>query len=148
MSTKIKTYKTTFKLRRGLSEEWTSKNPVLQLGEPGFETDTNKLKIGNGEDVWNDLPYLSSEGEEIVLKHSLTIGEHIFNGSEDVIIPIYDGKLEEEAVRELMQLLVLGTEVSATMTVVEREDGDSVDMSEARQFNMVSETKTMQLGIS
>jgi len=39
---------TKFKLRRGTSEAWARVNPVLSYGEPGFEKDTNKLKIGDG----------------------------------------------------------------------------------------------------
>ncbi len=52
-------YNTTFKFRRGLAATWIKNNPVLAAGEPGFELDTGKLKIGNGEVAWNDLPYLS-----------------------------------------------------------------------------------------
>lgn len=51
--------KTTFQLRRGLKETWERNNPVLAYGEPGFEKDTNKLKIGDGERAWLDLPYLA-----------------------------------------------------------------------------------------
>ena len=47
----------TIKLRRGTAAQWTSANSVLASGEPGFETDTNKFKIGNGSDPWNNLPY-------------------------------------------------------------------------------------------
>jgi hypothetical protein len=46
--------------RRGLSTEWTAKNPVLANGEPGFEIDTKKCKIGDGMTSWNTLPYLTS----------------------------------------------------------------------------------------
>lgn len=49
--------KTTFKLRRGPSSEWTADNPVLAQGEPGFETDTGRLKIGNGVSSWSSLFY-------------------------------------------------------------------------------------------
>jgi hypothetical protein len=45
---KTKVIKTTFLLRRGTSEAWNRVNPVLHYGEPGFEKDTNKLKIGDG----------------------------------------------------------------------------------------------------
>lgn len=48
------------KLKRGLSTEWTDLNPVLKLGEPGYEKDTKKLKIGDGVTLWNDLPYIGS----------------------------------------------------------------------------------------
>lgn len=51
--------KTIFQLKRGQSAAWASANPVLRVGEPGFEIDTGKLKIGNGVDAYNDLPYLT-----------------------------------------------------------------------------------------
>ncbi len=53
------TLHTKFRLRRGLSEAWRRVNPVLLYGEPGFEKDTNKLKIGDGTKHWNDLPYIN-----------------------------------------------------------------------------------------
>ena len=53
------TYKTIFKFRRGLASLWASANPILQDGEPGFELDTGKLKIGNGTTPWNDLNYIN-----------------------------------------------------------------------------------------
>lgn len=43
--------------RRGTAEQWTTLNPTLAAGEIGFETDTNKFKIGNGVDAWNNLVY-------------------------------------------------------------------------------------------
>lgn len=43
-------------LRRGLSTTWSSNNPTLGPGEIGYETDTNKFKIGNGSTPWNSLP--------------------------------------------------------------------------------------------
>lgn len=54
----------TFKLRRDLAADWTEKNPRLHAGEPGFEIDTNKLKIGDGNSFWNDLDYLTGAGSE------------------------------------------------------------------------------------
>ena len=38
----------TIRLKRGTSSSWARVNPVLLEGEPGFEKDTNKLKIGDG----------------------------------------------------------------------------------------------------
>lgn len=45
------------KLRRGTAAGWTSANPTLGEGELGFETDTGKFKIGNGDDAWTVLEY-------------------------------------------------------------------------------------------
>lgn len=49
------------KLRRGTATQWTSSDPVLAVGELGFETDTNKFKLGNGSDTWSDLVYFVDE---------------------------------------------------------------------------------------
>lgn len=45
--------------RRGTAAEWTSANPTLAEGEPGYETDTGKFKVGNGSTAWNSLVYSS-----------------------------------------------------------------------------------------
>lgn len=49
------------KLRRGTASEWSSYNPTLSEGEAGFETDTNRLKIGDGNTSWNSLNYLIAD---------------------------------------------------------------------------------------
>lgn len=57
-----KIIKTTFKLRRGTSKMFATVNPLLADGEPAFEIDTNKLKIGNGILNYSELPYIN-EGQ-------------------------------------------------------------------------------------
>ena len=44
-------------LRRDSSGNWDTNNPVLSLGEPGVETDTLKVKIGDGASDWQALGY-------------------------------------------------------------------------------------------
>ena len=46
-------------LRRGTAAQWTSANPTLASGEMGLETDTGKLKIGDGSLDWVSLVYSS-----------------------------------------------------------------------------------------
>lgn len=48
---------TQFQFRRGTAAQWTSTNPTLGAGEPGYETDTGRFKIGNGSTAWNSLAY-------------------------------------------------------------------------------------------
>lgn len=50
---------TRIQIRRDTSNNWTTYNPVLADGEFALETDTRKLKIGNGEQPYNDLAYQS-----------------------------------------------------------------------------------------
>jgi len=50
--------------RRGTSAAWEAANPVLFLGEFGVEltsSDEIKVKVGDGETSWDDLPYISSD---------------------------------------------------------------------------------------
>lgn len=44
-------------IRRDTAANWASVNSILAQGESGFETDTSKLKIGNGTSAWNVLNY-------------------------------------------------------------------------------------------
>jgi hypothetical protein len=48
---------TIIQLRRDSSSNWTAANPVLAQGEIGWETNTGKLKIGDGATAWSSLAY-------------------------------------------------------------------------------------------
>jgi len=43
--------------RRDTAANWTSANPTLLNGEFGYETDTGKLKVGDGSTAWSSLAY-------------------------------------------------------------------------------------------
>jgi len=47
-------------IRRDVASAWSTSNPILAQGEIGLETDTSKIKFGNGTNVWNDLPYYTT----------------------------------------------------------------------------------------
>lgn len=49
-------------VRKGTAAEWSTANPVLAAGELGLETDTGKIKGGNGTSAWTSLPYSGSGG--------------------------------------------------------------------------------------
>jgi hypothetical protein len=51
--------------RRGTAEHWEEQNPLLSSGEPGFEFDTGRLKVGDGVHRWNDLPYNTDLSGEV-----------------------------------------------------------------------------------
>lgn len=44
-------------LRQDLAANWTQNDPVLLSGELGFETDTYRVKLGDGVKRWSLLPY-------------------------------------------------------------------------------------------
>lgn len=43
------------------STNFTTNNPILASGQFGVESDTNKIKMGNGTSTWNDLEYISGD---------------------------------------------------------------------------------------
>jgi len=53
---------------RGTAAQWTNRNPVLPDGELGIETDTLKVKVGNGTDNWADLTYVGDHVNAAVTK--------------------------------------------------------------------------------
>jgi hypothetical protein len=64
---------TRIKFRRDTAANWTEQNPTLALGEPGFEQDTNKLKIGDGETAWTALDYSSGGSDSLTSDHNIAI---------------------------------------------------------------------------
>ena len=70
------------KLRRDTGANWASVNPVLANGEPGYNTTTNQIKMGDGTTAWSSLPYLSAESGNIIL-----------NGTSNVAIPATNGNI-------------------------------------------------------
>ena len=70
---------TQIQIRRGTAAQWTSANPTLASGEWGFETDTNKAKIGNGSTAWNSLAYIITGATGTVT--SVTAGTGLSGGT-------------------------------------------------------------------
>lgn len=83
-------------LRRDTAANWASANPVLLAGEMGIETDTLKIKIGNGTN-WNSITnYANTTPSDLVS----TLGDYVLlsdigqadgvpglNSSKNLIVP-------------------------------------------------------------
>jgi hypothetical protein len=50
-------------IKRGTASAWTSANPTLNSGEMGFESDTKKMKVGDGTTTWTSLAYTATDGD-------------------------------------------------------------------------------------
>lgn len=70
---------TRIKLRRDTATRWQNINPVLSLGEPGVETDTGKMKIGDGAKTWNTLDYFAGDATG-------GAADRLVNGDKEVIL--------------------------------------------------------------
>jgi hypothetical protein len=71
--------------KRGTAFAMAANNPVLPAGEIGIETDTNKIKIGNGVTAWNSLSYFVPSASDITagtlpdarLSSNVTLNENL-----------------------------------------------------------------------
>lgn len=59
----------TIQFKRGTAARWAELNLTLEAGQPGFVTDENRLKIGDGMTAWNDLPYFGESNVVNVQTH-------------------------------------------------------------------------------
>ncbi len=48
-------------VRRDSKLNWEQNNPRLELGEIGVDMTDLKFKVGNGIDLWNELPYMNED---------------------------------------------------------------------------------------
>lgn len=73
---------TQIKIRQDTAANWTSNNPTLAQGEFGFETDTRKMKIGDGSTAWNSLSYfVSGTGWQVIQVQSVSAAANVtFSG--------------------------------------------------------------------
>ena len=60
-------------IRRDTASNWTSANPILAQGELGAETDTSKIKIGDGTTAWASLGYLIDAGDYLTATSTNTL---------------------------------------------------------------------------
>jgi hypothetical protein len=77
---------TVLQLRRDPSNEWLANNPILSLGEIGYETDTGLFKIGNGSSSWALLTYAGTATTPVSVPTS-------FGGGNDGNISLSSGTM-------------------------------------------------------
>lgn len=126
---------TQIKLRRDTSANFTSANPVLGVGEPAYETDTKKLKIGDGTTAYTQLEYFSAGGGGGSTNISATLPLKIVDGVislevDGQTIQIVDGKLHanlDELNNEVNSLTGEVTDLSGRVTAAEADLANKQD---------------------
>ena len=105
-------------LKRQIAANWTQVNPILRMAEPGFESDTGKVKIGDGITRWNSLPYLVSSPtfDSIVLDESIT-NSKIADGAID------NSKVASDANISVSKINGAVTETNGKVTTATTSDG-------------------------
>ena len=73
----------TIAFRRDSASDWTSANPTLLVGELGIETDTLKIKVGDGTSAWNDRGYIGWNDPPFVILSARGTVAGILAGNND-----------------------------------------------------------------
>lgn len=108
-----KTINTRQKQKYDTSTNWINNNPVLLAGEIGIESDTNKMKVGNGTSTWNNLEYAGSPD----IKLYTTTGQNT------------DGAMTQKAVSDALSQAV-------TVTLTESQNFNDIVISN-EQFELL-----------
>jgi hypothetical protein len=93
-------------LRSDTAANWTSTNPILAVGEMGFETDTNLFKIGDGSTLWTSLLYAVTPPQTFTYK----VGDTGPGGGIIFFVDRYD----EYAEFTYLEVAPVGTQVLRT----------------------------------
>jgi len=117
--------KTQILIRNDTAENWTAKDPVLGAGEFGVEVGAsdNKLKIGDGEKKWSELPYTYnySELQQIAqfdsdLQLTMQFGRYKPGSSGSVVVPA-EGKTAQQVLLDAFAVPTNPTVGARTLTI-------------------------------
>lgn len=97
---------------RSTSSAAASQAPLLQAGQPFYETDTHKLKIGDGSTAWNDLPYIGGSGSSSDLSSAsfgrvVTVGASGAGYTADEVDYLCDGISDQLEINLALQDLIV-----------------------------------------
>jgi hypothetical protein len=69
------------RLRRGSTYTWANSTVILAVAELGLDTTLNKIKVGNGTQTWNNLPFINVLPSEIVELSQDAVNDAIVAGT-------------------------------------------------------------------
>jgi len=129
--------------RRGTAAQWISSNggdgPILNAGEIGWESDTNKFKIGDGVTYWDDLKYFV-DAEDVI---AASLGGYVENSDIGAISGVAGLDASKNLVVPGTSIIIEGATADAyetTLTVV--------DPTAARTITFPNATGTVQLRVT
>lgn len=142
---------TKIQVRRGTGAAWTTSNPTLDIGEFGYNTTTNQLKIGDGTTDWENLDYLISDagldtslGDYIeILEKGAADGVAELDASSNLLIPgnsiIIEGSTADE-----YELTVTATDPTADRTITLPDSSGTVVLADTSGNVIVTGNLTVQ----
>jgi len=75
--------------RRGTTKNWRNTKTKLASGQPGYDKDKHKIKVGDGEKIWSDLPYVGGLSAEEILNSEKAAKSRYNKDKEDITLITY-----------------------------------------------------------
>ena len=96
-------------MRNDTAAAWESKNPVLDVGEIGYDTTNKKTKIGDGTTPWVDLDWFATEAKpSFATDDWARIASYAESGKAADVYKVGDEKVIELSTGETITLVILG----------------------------------------
>lgn len=96
-------------MRSDTAANWESKNPVLDVGEIGYDVTNKKTKIGDGVTPWVDLDWFATETKPLFANNSWAqIAAFAESGKVADVYKVGDEKVVELSTGETVTLVILG----------------------------------------
>ena len=98
-------------VRSDTADNWESQNPILTVGEIGYDITNKKTKIGDGETAWEDLAWFATETPPILPFAEATweqINKISKSGQASDYYKVGDEKEIELSTGEKITLIILG----------------------------------------
>ena len=77
------------KFRRGKTQSWRDSKTKLEPGQPGYDKDKHKIKIGDGTSEWVDLPYATGLFAEEIIDSEVNAKDRKDKDTEDITLITY-----------------------------------------------------------
>ena len=103
-----KNVKVKMQQRNDTASNWETKNPVLDVGEFGYDTTNGKLKIGDGVTPWNSLPTITTTRFSFATAGWGDIAQIAASGNAQKYFNVGDEKTIELSTGESVTLVILG----------------------------------------
>jgi hypothetical protein len=77
------------KFKRGKTKNWRLQTKILADGQPGYDKDKHKIKVGDGQKLWAELPYASGLSAEEILDSEENAKKKYSKDAEDITLFTY-----------------------------------------------------------
>jgi hypothetical protein len=129
----------TFDHLRNSAAGFASANPVLGYGVTGLETDTGRIKVGDGTTPWNSLVY--STGSGVLSINSLTAQDMTIVGGDGVTVSSSGSEITIDSAGAVLS--VAGRTGVVTLTTADITDFSAEDYGKVSSVN--GQTGTVNL---